>query len=91
MHSVVPWQDTAAAIGTLLAVMVSLGIAIFEIVRSKRLRDRTREEGRFVTAGLVSAWVAETYEPDDDGSVYIRARRCYISRTSRMSLCFGWS
>lgn len=72
MESSTTWQDTATALGTLLAVAVALAVAITEITRSIRLDKETKAAQRIATAGLVSAWVEEHYEPNESGSAYIR-------------------
>lgn len=72
MSTAATWQDTASAVGTLLAVGVALGVAIVEIVRSAKASKKREKAERLATAGLVSAWVDEQYLPNTDGSAYIR-------------------
>jgi len=76
------WQDTATATGTLLAVVVAVGVAIFETVRSARARRALERKERIATAGLVSAWVEERYTPNEDGSAYVRDLRLHLANES---------
>lgn len=67
MEASATWQDTATAIGTLVAVFVSLGIAVAEIVRNDRLRRQVERGERRSVAGLVTAWVEDRYVRDESG------------------------
>ncbi len=76
------WQDTATAVGTLLAVAVAVGVALYESIRAARLRRSAKEKERVATAGLVSAWVEETYTPNEDGSAYVRRLTLHLDNES---------
>lgn len=71
------WWDAAQALGTLAAVLLALGLAIWEARRHRTTRlelealkanESTRIEEQ--QAGLVSAWVESEYAASSDGSHY---------------------
>lgn len=79
MEDLTTWQDTATAIGTLVAVLVSVGVAMFEIARSGNANRKRQQAERIATAGLVAAWVEDEYVPNDDGTVYIRRAKVHLA------------
>lgn len=71
------WWDAAQAVGTLAAVLVALGLAIWEVMRHRKTQlelealkasEATRYEEQ--QAGLVSAWVESEYIDSSDASHY---------------------
>lgn len=64
------WWDAFQAIGTVGAVILALGIALFDyFMNSKDLRKQRKESWKR-TASLVSAWVETEYAPSADGRRY---------------------
>jgi hypothetical protein len=91
------WQDTATAIGTLLAVAVALGIALAGGVSAIRTRRRTERLQKIATASLVSGWVEDTYVPTLDGRAYVRRAIVHLANESNepvfnvyVSIGVGW-
>lgn len=83
------WWDAAQAVGTLAAVLVALGLAMWEAVRHRRTRrelaDLKAAEGiRYEEqqAGLVSAWVESEYLPSEDASHYEQIARVQVANES---------
>lgn len=80
------WWDALQAIGTLLAVIVAVTLALAE---SHRARDAVRDRDRLLrdqaardrrrSASLVGAWIEVDVEPSEDGTHYIRRGRLYLA------------
>lgn len=73
-----PWWDALSSIGTLLAVIVAVGVAITESTRAHRAEKALAYErtlratnDRRVVAGLIAASVDLAPEVSDDGSHYV--------------------
>lgn len=78
--------DAIAAIGTILAVGVSVGVAAVEAKRAKSARLETQElqnsqqrEQNRRTASLVSAWVTDEYVPNPSTNAFDRITTLWLS------------
>ncbi|MGC0252629.1 hypothetical protein [Pseudactinotalea sp. Z1748] len=81
--------EALSAIGTLLAVLVAVGVAVREGRRANRaereLRDdraRQEEERRRAVAAVVTAIVEERHDPSPDGTHYVRRDRLILTNAS---------
>lgn len=78
--------EATAAIGTLLAVGVSVGVAVVESNRAKSARRETQtlqvsqqNEQNRRTASLVSAWVTDEYVPNPSKNAFDRVTTLWLS------------
>ncbi|QDP94789.1 hypothetical protein FOE78_01635 [Microlunatus elymi] len=83
------WWEALSAIGTVLAVLVSVAVAIREVARARAaesaLEDERRQrlaEQRRGIAALVTAWAESQYEPSPDGTHYVRRVIAHVANES---------
>lgn len=66
------WWDALAALGTVLAVAVSLVLAVAAWIKSSREAKKAAQRESEVQARMVSAWVEAHVEPSPNGRRYVR-------------------
>ncbi len=82
------WQ-ILVALGTFLAVAASVAFGIAEGFKARRdrrelvaVRNETVQKERLAVAGLVSAWISDTYEPDPSRHSYKRKATLHVANES---------
>jgi hypothetical protein len=83
------WWDAASAFGTVFATLVAVGLAAWEIRRARAAETSLADErkdnfasARRGTASLVSAWIEVDYEPDQNGTHYLRRSTVIVANES---------
>lgn len=83
------WWDALTAFGTVLAVLVALGLALYEAQRARRAEqelegDRRERENlaRIAVASLVTGVIESSYNASEDGTHYLRQSDLVLSNAS---------
>jgi hypothetical protein len=81
--------DWATAVGTAGAVLVALGVAVFEARRARRAEEERdsliragQQEARRATARRVTAWIEESFAPVEDGTHYLHRATAHLLNES---------
>lgn len=76
------WWDALAALGTVAAVVVSLGLAAGAWTKASREAKRAGVREAESKARMVSAWIESEVDPSPGGERYVRHARLLLSNQS---------